>query len=60
MLDKFGLRRWKHKHLPLEAQRAYSWVDRILVMDNSRGGRRVIEDTKFSTFDLTNWIEETK
>ena len=40
----------------LFAHRAYHWCDRIIVNHESdEGGRRVISDNKFSTFDLSDW-----
>lgn len=56
LLSEFGTRRWSHITKPFTAELSYGWVDRILVIDESKG-RRVIDDTKFSTFDLSEWVE---
>lgn len=54
-LDEYGRLVFKHKTNPnLFAERPYYWVDRITVLDETEG-RRVIQDTKYSTFDLTDW-----
>lgn len=46
---------WHNKtNKNLIATRSYSWCDRIIVTDESRG-RLVVLDTKFSTFDFTDW-----
>lgn len=45
------------KNPNLYADRTYYWVDRIIVVDESDGTLLVIDDTKFSTFDFTDWEE---
>ncbi len=59
-LDEFGRLVFKHKTNPnLFAERSYDWVDRIIVIDETEG-RRIIQDTKFSTFDLSDWKPMTQ
>lgn len=57
-LNEYGLAIWKHDHYNFTAERAYSWVDRILVMDESRG-RLVMQDVPYSTFDFREWTPVT-
>ena len=58
-LNEYGLAVWKNKkNKNLFAQRSYNWVDRIIVLDESQG-QRIIEDTRFSTFDFSEWIPMT-
>jgi hypothetical protein len=60
MLNEFGLRIWSNiKNPNLTAQRAYDWVDRVIIIDESRQ-REVICDQKFSEFDFTGWREWSK
>jgi hypothetical protein len=60
-LNEYGLAVWRHKTKPfLFAQRAYDWVDRIVLIDESDGVHRtIVDDVKFSTFDFTDWIAVT-
>lgn len=47
--------RYQNKINPkLFAEKRYDFVDRILIIDESKG-RLVVDDKKFSDFDLTNW-----
>lgn len=48
--DEFGLRTWTRVDCDgttYSAQRSYYWVDRIIIMDNTR---RIIDDIPFSEF----------
>jgi hypothetical protein len=55
-LNEFGRAVWRHKtDKTLFVERSYDWSDRIIVPQESTS-RQVIGDTKFSTFDFTNWI----
>ncbi len=38
----------------LFAHKPYRWVDRIIVIDEA-SNRKLVLDTKYSTFDLTDW-----
>ncbi len=59
-LDEYGKLVFKHKTNPnLFAERPYWWVDRIIVLDETKG-RRVIQDTQYSKFDLSDWEPMTK
>lgn len=59
-LNENGKLVFKHKTNPsLFAERTYDWVDRIIVIDETRG-RMVVQDTKFSTFDLSDWKPMTR
>jgi len=54
-LDENGKLVFKHKTNPnLFAERAYDWVDRIIVLDETKDSS-IIEDTKYSTFNLSDW-----
>ena len=58
-LNEWGLAVWQHKeNKNLFVSRAYNWCDRVIVLDETEG-RRVINDTQFSTFDFTDWIPVT-
>jgi hypothetical protein len=55
-LNKYGSRTWTRlfhalggheKDYTLTAQRSYYWVDRVIVMDDTR---KVVNDLKFSDF----------
>lgn len=61
-LNEHGLAIWQCKSNPyLFADRAYRWVDRILITDESCGNRTVSDAScKFSTFDFTDWEPMTK
>ena len=55
-LNEFGNAVWRHKtNENLFVERSYRWCDRVVVLDET-DGRRVIDDTKFSTFDFSDWI----
>ena len=56
MINEFGKRIWSHMYLPYTVERAYSWVDSVLVIDESKN-REIIKITQFSTFDFTYYIE---
>lgn len=56
MVNEHGKRIWSHKTKALTASKAYDWVDRILVIDESKN-REVVNVYKFSEFDLTDWLE---
>lgn len=54
---KFKRQLWKHSSQPNRiAERPYYWCDRIIVTETIDNVHRVIEDTKFSTFDFTGWV----
>ena len=49
-----GYQLWQNNsHPSVKAQRAYYWVDRLIVTD----GNKVIGDTRYSTFDFRNWTK---
>jgi len=55
-LNELGLAIWKHNTIPDRwVDRQYDWCDRVLVLD----GRTVIDDTKFSTFDFSEYTAIT-
>lgn len=59
-LDEYGMAVWKHKtNKNLFVQRSYSWCDRVIVLDETTN-RSIVDDTKFSTFDFTDWTPMTK
>lgn len=59
-LDDFGLLVFKHKtNKRLFLMRSYSWVDRLILLDET-DGRSIVDDFKFSTFDLSVWEPVTK
>ena len=59
-LNKRGKLVFKHKTNPnLFAERVYEWVDRIIVLDETKD-RKVTKDTKYSTFDLSDWEPMTQ
>lgn len=39
----------------LFAQRAYYWIDRVIIIDETNGGRRIIDDKKQSDFCSEDW-----
>lgn len=57
ILNDFGKLEWTKG--TLRAIKSYSWCDRIIVVDESRG-RLVVSDTLYSTFDFTGWTPVTK
>ncbi len=60
-LDDFGKLVFKHKINPnLFAERTYYWVDRIIVLDETGGRRRIIESTQYSIFNLSGWEPMTR
>lgn len=59
-LDEFGQAIWLHKHNKnLFIERPYYWCDRIILIDETGDGRRVINETQFSTFDFSDWTPMT-
>lgn len=59
-LDEFGLAVWRHRtNKVLFVMCSYEWCDRVIVLDETKGCR-VIDDTRFTTFDFTDWIPMTK
>lgn len=55
-LNDNGLLVWRHNTIPDRwVDRQYYWCDRVLVLD----GRKVIEDTKFSDFDFSEYTPIT-
>jgi hypothetical protein len=59
-LNEFGMAVWKHRHnKALFAERPHGWQDRIIIIDESDGGRRWIDSKPFSTFDFSEWIPMT-
>lgn len=58
-LNEFGKAVWRHKYSKnLFVERPYHWCDRVIVLDETEG-RRVIDDTEFSTFSFADWIPMT-
>jgi hypothetical protein len=59
-LNEYGLLVFKHKtNKRLFLQRSYRWVDRLTLIDETEG-RQIIDEFKFSTFDLSAWSPLTK
>jgi len=55
-LNEFGLAIWRHKTNPnLFVERSYRWCDRVVIIDETVS-RRIIEDTRFSNFDFSEWL----
>ena len=64
-LNEYGMAVWRHKtNKSLFVERSYNWCDRVIVLNESEGHRTVIDDTKFSTYDFSDWspvtVEEFK
>ena len=60
VLNEYGFAIWRHKHSKtLFVERPYHWCDRVIVLDEVDGRRRVIDDTEFSTFNFSDWIPVT-
>jgi hypothetical protein len=58
-LNEYGMAVWRQKtDKNLFVERSYEWCDRVIVL-NEAEGRRVINDTEFSTFDFSDWIPVT-
>lgn len=59
-LNEYGMAVWRHKeNKNLFVERHYRWCDRVIVLDESNGSRRITDDTEFSTFNFTDWIPVT-
>jgi hypothetical protein len=59
-LNEHGLLVFKHKtNKRLFLQRSYRCVDRLTLIDETEG-RQIIDEFKFSTFDLSAWSSITK
>ena len=59
-LNEYGLLVFKHKtNKRLFLQRSYRWADRLTLIDETEG-RQIIDEFKFSTFDLSSWSSLTK
>lgn len=57
-LNEHGLAVWRYKYNKnLFVERSYKWLNRVIVLDEET--RFIIDDTKFDTFDFTNWIPVT-
>lgn len=57
ILNEFGKAKWRNKYnMQILAERPYEWCDRILIIDEANGRRKVIDDVKFSTFSFQDWI----
>ena len=55
-LNEHGMAVWRHKtNKNLFVERPYRWCDTVTVLDETES-RRVIDSTKFSTFDFSAWI----
>lgn len=61
-LNEFGLRVWRCRaNLNLFVSKEYRWVDRVLLIDESKDRRKVLIDVKFSEFGFDDdWIPVTK
>jgi len=58
-LNEYGTAVWRHKEdKNLFIERPYNWCDRIIMLDETES-RKVVQDTKFTTFDFTDWIPVT-
>ena len=58
-MNELGRREWVNKTNPnLVAEKAYSWVDRVLILDSCQS-RLVIDDITFTEFQnqLDKWEE---
>jgi hypothetical protein len=59
-LNEHGKLVFKHKtNKRLFLDRSYRWVDRLILLDET-DGRQVIDEFKYSTFDLSAWEPMTK
>ena len=56
-LNQFGERIWNHKTLPISLTRSYHWVDRVIMIDESKG-RKWIGELKFSTLDELSLVDD--
>ena len=55
MLNGNGMMVWKHRRdKTLFAQKSYSWVDRILLIEEGET-RKVVGDMKAAEFDYRDW-----
>ena len=68
ILNEYGKAVWQNKYnKQVFAERSYDWVDRLIIIheiniyDISCPSmiRTVIDDTRFSTFNLQDWIPIT-
>lgn len=59
-LNEFGLLVFKHKtNKRLFLQKAYRWVDRLILLDETED-RQIVDSYKFSTYNLGAWEPMTK
>ena len=59
-LDEYGREVWRHKtNKRLFLHKPYRWVDRLIMIDEA-GGRQVIDEYLYSTYDLGAWTPVTK
>jgi hypothetical protein len=59
-LNEDGKLVYKHKtNKRLFLERAYRWVDRMILLDETEG-RQVIDTYRYSTYDLSAWTPVTK
>lgn len=61
ILNDFGKAIWRHKYCKhIVAERAYSWVDRVIIIDEYEDSRKCIDDIPFSNLNLDDWVPVTK
>jgi hypothetical protein len=59
-LNEYGLLVFKHKtNKRLFLQKAYRWVDRLILIDETEG-RQIIDSHPYSTYNLSAWEPVTK
>jgi hypothetical protein len=59
-LNEHGKLVWKHKtNKRLFLERAYHWVDSIIMIDETEG-RNVVQSFKYSTYDFRGWNTMSK
>jgi hypothetical protein len=59
-LDEYGFAIWRHRYSKtLFVERRYHYCDRVLVIEEIDNYRHVVDDTKFSTFNFSDWIPVT-
>jgi hypothetical protein len=60
-LNELGQSVWCHKtDKTLFVERSYNWCDRVIVLEETEGRRKIVDDAKFTTFDFTNWVPMTQ
>ncbi len=59
-LNEYGLLVFKHKtNKRLFLQKSYKWKDNLILLDETEG-RQIIDNYKYSTYNLDAWESVTK